>query len=323
MKKSEDHYVAQTYLKWFNNHNNKLLVYNKQYCSVKEKTAAQICKEPNGSNNPFLSKERAIEDCLKYVENNWNEVIKVFISGNINFESYLNAKHIISLYMAYLRTSTPAAVRVKQKELEAHLKTTFKLLVKSGKIADAPESYKPITDDIENNGKFDIDPKFPKAISAGIMESAANSFFKSAWLRIENHSNIPFITSDNPICFWYSHILSQDPFTYLPLTPKISILVKPFLNKKDVKYYNHSEDNSAIARPEFVATLNEQVIKHAEKIVIANQKSDTILEEVKKFCNWQYDCVINKVPHEKGEVIITKAVVSEKDSARKSLVISC
>ena len=104
------------------------------------------------------------------------------------------------------------------------------------------------------------------------------------------------------------------PITYLPLTPKLGILVKPFLDQAAENKYDHSQDESSIAKPEFIHLLNEQVIKHAEKIVISNEKSDELLEQVKLFKDWEYDCLINKVPSGTGEYVFSTLKAVKKNS---------
>jgi len=310
MGKIEDHYVAQTYLKWFNDQQGKLWVYNKQWINIKSRTSAQICKEAGGSDNPYLQKDRAIEDYLKVIENNWNGAIKLFASsGTVDFQDYLEAKYIIAGYIAYLRFHTPAAVRTQQDMLEAQVKTEIKLGIKMGKIPPPPEIIK----DIEKDTKVDVDGKFPKAIAAGVLLNTTETMFRSPWLRIENNSDIPFITSDNPLCLWYVKS-SPYPMTYLPLTPKIAVLIKPFIHASDRESYDHSADESPIAKPEFITELNELVIKSAEKMVISNQKSAGLLESVRLLKDWHYGCVTQKIPIEHGELLHNKWGAIRKNS---------
>jgi len=315
MAEIKDHYVAQTYLKWFCNPQKKLWTYNKEWLDIQERSTRSVCKEAGGSDNPFLSKERAIEDYLKVVENKWNESIKLFTSsgGNVDFQAYLNAKYIISGYIAYLRFSTPAAVRVQQKSLEAQQKTALKILNNMGKIPKPPKGYEFLMEDIEKNIKVEVDGKFPKAIAAGVLKECADKIYRSAWMRVENHGNVPLITSDNPLCFWYNEP-NPLPITYLPLTPKLGILIKPFLDEVAESEYDHSQDESSIAKPEFIQLLNEQVIKHAEKIVISDEKSEELLEQVKLYKDWEYDCLINKVPSGTGEYVFSTLKAVKKNS---------
>jgi len=307
----KDHYVSKTYLKSFCNAQDKLVVYNKEYGKISEKTTAQICKEAGGSDNQYLEKNRAIEDYLTPIENNWNKSINLFKSnGNVDFQAYLDAKYIISAYIAYLRNYTPAVVRCHQIDLEALVKTEMKILYKNGQLPEPPKELENTLEDIEANIKVDVDSKYPRAKVAGTLHGSTETIFKSAWMRVENNSNTPFITSDNPCCLWYNGN-SDLPMIYLPLTPKVAVLVKPFINKEDTKHYDHSADDSRIAKPEFVKTLNEQVIKHAEEKVISNYKSDEILKEVTAYKDWKFDCKIQKIPFERGELIVSKFMAAK------------
>lgn len=309
---AKDHYVAKTYLDWFTTAEDKLVVYSKQWGTVKLRTTGQVCYEEGGSDNPFLVCSRAVEDYLRPFENGWNDAIRTYSGrGPCDFKDYLKAKQVIAGYLPYLKLFTPASVRIQKQQLAAVTKTSLKILIRKGKIPPPPSGLEWILDDVEKNFDVDVDEKYPKAIASGVLVRMSQAFYKYPWMRVENHSNAPFVTSDNPACFLYLDD-SSIPLTYVPLTPHTGLLMKPFINSKDRESYDHSSDVSVIAKPEFVNRLNELVIKNAEKIIIANHESQPIQEQVSSLKDWQHGCSITKINVGSGEAVITKILATEK-----------
>lgn len=275
---ADDHYVAQTYLKHFADSSGKLLVYNKQYGNVRPSTAAQICYEVDGSETTYLQ-PGAIEDYLEFVENRWNFSVETFASPSVDATAYFEAKHVISRYLPYLRLLTPAGLRTQSAALSSLLKLEMKKLYKAGKIPPPPPGYEFLMEDIEKHIAISVDPNYAKALAATAFNNLSKRFYGYSWTRVRNTTEIPFITSDNPICYWY-----RDPavvaMTYLPLSPTLGIIINPF---------TPMPDSEGEAKPELVKTLNSLVIKHAEKIVIANSRSTDLQREIVALRNWSYD----------------------------------
>jgi len=312
MKRPKDHYVAQTYLKWFANEQKSLWVYGKKWPGVKSKSPAQICKEPGGSDNPFLQKNRAIEAYLAPIENNWNDHIRFLTSATeTSSQEYLNAKLTVCCYMAYLRFHTPATVRIEQAALSAILRSTLKLLNDAGELPPPPADLQNIADTIDESC-FTVDGKFPRAIAAGILPKAASNFFKSPMMLLHNESEMPLLTSDNPLCLWHCNDATY-PTLYLPLTPRTAVLVKPFIEKERTANYDHSLDHAADPKPELIKILNEQTAKHAEQIVISNQQRNDVLALVAEYKDWHFANLTTTLSIHEGDIIINTSRAIKKD----------
>lgn len=114
----EDHYVAQTYLRRFANEKGKLWIYDKTRLEMRERSTKSVCWKYGGSNNPYFPIERLIENYLQIFENRWPKAVDLFLSeGALDLELYRQAKRVISGYLAYLRFSTPAAIKAGQASL--------------------------------------------------------------------------------------------------------------------------------------------------------------------------------------------------------------
>lgn len=311
-KNQKDHYVAETYLKWFCNSDGKLSVYSKKWLKHQYKSPAQICKEEQGSNNQYFQKERLLEEYLKKCENRWNDSVRIFTSDPTSDKfklDYLQSKKIIADYIAYLGFGTPAKNRTGQEHLKAIVHKMFEIMYKQGMFPPPPESLKSLLPDIKNNIAVKIDSKYPQAIGISALKEMSDRLFFCSWLRVENQTDIPFITSDNPFCFWYVKN-SEQPWIYVPITPKFAVLMRPFLDAKEAISYNHSLDDGEIAKPEFIGKMNDLIIGGAERIVISNVKSDELLRDVKKLKDKKLVTEILEVPMGNGgKIIISKQVI--------------
>ncbi|MCX6868848.1 MAG: hypothetical protein NTV46_22130 [Verrucomicrobia bacterium] len=140
-----------------------------------------------------MQKDRAIEDFLAPIENNWNDRIRILASAaEVSSEAYIDAKFTVCSYMAYLRFHTPATVRIEQAALAAILNSTFKLLNDAGKFPPPPVGLENIADTIDESC-FTVDGKFPRAIAASILPKAATNFFKSPMVLLHNENKMPFL----------------------------------------------------------------------------------------------------------------------------------
>lgn len=307
MDQPKDHYVAETYLKHFTNNEDKVWTYSKKWLKAYEKSPAAICYELGGSDNPYLDRDRAIEDYLRPIENNWKNSVRFLASSNDSLShEYLDAKIVVASYMAYLMFHTPAAVKGGQDQLSASLKSVFKILYSSGHFPPPPAHLKEIIESTMEDLIFSVDPKFPKALATPKLSNAAERLFKSPMLVFKNNSERPFLTSDHPLCHWYADGPSSQPILFLPLSPTMGILSKPFENQQKRESYDHSLDGT-ISKPEFVDTLNGEVVKHAEETVISNAKCDYVLDLVTKFKNFRFEVSSTRIPTDGGETIISRS----------------
>lgn len=287
----EDHYVAQTYLKHFNNPAEKLLVYNKELVSIEEKHRKNVCREEGGSNNPFFEKERIIEDYLVRLENNWNSALSTFLSlfsseGKYSAEEYLKAKFIISGYLSFLRVAPPARVQGGQDLLKNMLGKIFEVLKAQGEIPPPPKGMEFLLDQI----KFEVDPKYPQALGFSSVPDLHQTFYKAPWHVIYNISDVPFITSDNPVSP-YCQDNSGREIIYAPLSPKIGVLINPFLTLSEVQDQSSLCDRSFKTKQgdtDYVWRLNKIIVEWAEELVIANWNEQKILDLIRECKNWRY-----------------------------------
>lgn len=128
-----------------------------------------------------------------------------------------------------------------------------------------PPPHNLSVDDIKSK----VDPKFSQAQGFLNLTSTFKDLFRSPWNVIENRTEIPFLTSDNPACHWFINSF-QIPIIYVPLTPKLSILIRQAEDRKKSEPYDQTKDSSGLAKVVFVEEMNSLVIRAANKLVISN-----------------------------------------------------
>ena len=298
----EDHDVAQTYLRSFANDTDKLWVYRKDRPSIKELSTKSICWEHAGSDNPYFEKNRIIEDYLKIFENGWPKALRVFAS-NPTLEEYLNAKFIMSGFIAYLRFFPPGPAKAGQQFLEEVVKSEMRQLKKQGLLPAPPKGYEYLLENIESSLRVDVDKTFAQAQGIRAMIKTCEVFFHSPWMRVTNSEGIPFVSSDNPACMWYPNPSSRG-VVYFPTSPTTAVLINP--STEWPEGYDQTMDAEGPSKPGAATIFNSLIVKSAEKYVVANTNSKTILEMVTEFKNWRYRCTTSVIKINTGELLIPK-----------------
>lgn len=290
VKGFKDHYIAQTYLRSFSIKDNQGYIHAIRKSNLKilnNIPIASICYRVNWSSNPYFSeKPRVVEDYLKIFEPEWSNCLKTL--SDEKFDSKI--KYLLSGYIAYLRACTPTAIRLGQNKLSGVVYNTYKI-IEAKELINPNSKHKDTINTINSHGgiKVSINPNYPKAMSIRILFDLQNKLQSFPWLIMKNETEIPFITSDNPVCLRYPQGGAFCDF-YVSLTPKVAILIHP-IQKLEFK----TIDSLTSIKPEGVNEFNSLVVKCAEDMIIFNEDSGT-RELVERFQNWRIESLVTKLP---------------------------
>lgn len=301
MNAPKDHYVAQTYLKHFRNENGKLWVYSKKHLDIHERATKSICREAGWSDNPYFENPRVIEEYLRVYENQWSQAVEMISIDTPSWANFQDAKPLLAGYLAYLKLFPPAAVRAGKTALEEIVKVRIIAARDQGLIPSPPIGYEYLLEDIENQVRIEIDQKYPHTIATRILFKQTQSLAEMPWVLIQNRTGTPFITSDNPACNWFVG-KSQIGMTFLALSPNLAILTKPHIPGRRTQ----DKDQKSVATPKFVDEMNTLVIKCSEQRVIANIRSEQVLNRVSQFHDWHYTCITSRFPAPYGALLLQK-----------------
>ena len=196
-----DHYVSQVHLKNFYSPalNGHMYAIRKSDLKKFPCAARDVCRIEDGSTNAYLKEDRAIEDFLLDVEPKYNASVAKLRDDKIDRESI----YAVAGFIAYVASCSPAAMRINTGPLQGTVAAGVAVLDKQGLLEKAPPSLggKSATELLgDGTIHFDIDHKFPQAISISNVTHHVSVFGNSKWEILHNNEKeSPFFTSDYPV----------------------------------------------------------------------------------------------------------------------------
>lgn len=290
---TDDHYVAQTYLKHFHTKDSERCVNAILKPTLKELNGVNtrnICQSSNWNTIPCVKDNpRVVEEYLQLFEPKWNDCVKKLETNEFNQD----VKYLMAGYIVFLRACTPTAVRLAQNDFGEMIKNEY--YVRARKELNDPSSpHAEAIRLIEQHGgiKVNIDSDFIKAHGATFLADGIKRFFEFPWLILRNETDAPFLTSDNPLCLDFLAPTMAD--FYLPITPRIAVVIRPVdAERRGVAL----RDSQAEVREERILHFNRLVVRHAENVVVFNTKFYHWLRRlVKKFRYWRTESHVSRLP---------------------------
>lgn len=310
---SEDHYVAQTYLKFFSNQENKLIPYykNKHVIIGKAKSTKSICKETNGDTSKYLEDPRFLDKYLPNFENNWKSNIQSLMNNTISSK----IKYEISGYLAYLRSCTKTAKRLGIQKLTTLMKPISDEVLYENLPDDIDLKNKILKLLANDEIKIKIDSEYPHAININNLIHLIRTYFISDWMVVEINDNKYFVTSDNPLIVLENKNLTGPKNMFIPISPKYGIIINITYDKIYNKTENEKFDIKSISSGEMkkngVEFFNEQIIKNAEDVVLHSAIDEHLEKLVKYFRRFKTIIKTDYLPAGNGDYIISREITSD------------
>jgi hypothetical protein len=317
-----DHYVSQTYFKQFTSADGTLVPYYKNMRVIvgKPKQPVSICHEVDGDMNTYFDDPRILDKYLQPIETAWATNVDALKSRQLNAEQ----KYQLAKYVAYLRVCNPVAKRMSKSRLEAMLRPLSDKVI--GEALNNPSIDQPPLDESTRaqllekfkagDIKPDVDQEYASARGIEALSGLADRLYCSPWMVSENHTDIPFLTSDNPAVI-YRHTESlMETQVYVPLSPKLALLIAPGSNKppptkKDVAEYTNPDDRFGIVKRDAVKRFNVCVVKGAEKLVLHASVEAWIEGLASKYGSWRMQHLLQTIPHGNGVLQIHREQAAE------------
>jgi hypothetical protein len=223
---SNDHFVAQTYLKHFADPRTGMLhAYRKPEGTEFPCWPRDVCREWDGDLNPILNRPELLGEYRRIFEPFWNLSVANILTGSVSAQD----KWAVSGYMANLMVCVPAWRRVGvdmyDQTTTADFITDVDLRRKHGQkidedLAECVELLK--------RGELGIatEPDYIKALATKNLMSYAWLSYNTDWLILRNDTEQPFITSDNPVAYQYSGVHGSPVWRYLPITPTLCLRIE-------------------------------------------------------------------------------------------------
>ena len=226
---------------------------------------------------PCQSDKYAIRDFLQKIEPQWNLAVEAIKKKEI--ERYI---YHISYFLGYLRALSPTTRKILKDLEDFNLKHiilphSVKMAENSGQISSQQR------ENLLKEGTLQVsqDEGYIKAASLIRSFETARDLMSGDWIVLENSSETDFITCDCPcVLIW-----DKNPYIacwYVPVTPKISLLIQP--------NYNHDHPSSIeyreISIENEIKNYNGHVIKWADRMVISSEENQEINRLVNQFRNY-------------------------------------
>jgi len=261
-----------------------------------------VCAAEDGSTNAYLAKERVIEDALQLVEPRYNKSVAKVRDNRIDHE----AIQCISGFLAYVLSYTPTAMRLSVPVWRSNLEAAAKMLDRQGVLGKAPPSLggKSMTE-LLNEGTvgFDVDPKYPQAVSTANFFAHVSTFGNSMWEVLHNgHDDSPFFTSDFPAAL--EETTAPRPLNrIIPLAPDLALRVIPDeqapRRPPALTFPRFRVRHVELRRPQ-VRAVNKLIVQCAEDFVFFRDDREWVADFVKRHRRFRVDSTIAQVSHSGG-----------------------
>ena len=262
-----DHYIARTCLKhWCDKKTGRpIRAYRKSDGKEFPCWPADVCAEPNGDLNPYLTKPDALGQFRKMWEPFWNEAVDGFRRGEFTGDH----KFVLSLGWACILATTPTTTGIGTELLEQELRIVLRIIARNH---PPPPGAWP-----EDIG-FEVDPKFAQTMFTQILPRVAWRFYVQPWTLLSNVTAELFLTSDNPSAKFGQDNLGSPPAVMLPLAPDMCVTtmmdfrlaVPNDFNLADLTTRPCGNVRSEVATVEQARFVNSLIVKHAGDIVFSS-----------------------------------------------------
>lgn len=276
MAKQRHHYVPRAYLKFFCDQGGKLRVY------LKDDPGRSIVQAPDSTafHKYYYSQPLAeggkdhdtLEDFFSKVEEKWPPLVERMQRR----EDLNDALTDIYEFVALQRARVPALRDASERMAAVTLKSTLLQLDAMGELPPKPAEHPDILDHVD----IAIDPHHSIHSMSTFVRAMGMVLDRVGLGILHNLTDIPFITSDNPVVYFDPSRGDEDPVPYtlnrqggtvvlcFPITPKLMLYGHSSMRESFAHYgLRHSD----IAKVETVAMMNRNTSRYGYRAVFADR----------------------------------------------------
>ncbi len=319
MEKKRHHYVPKAYLRFFSDEEEKLRVYlkdapEKVLYQSPDNTAfekyyySQPLPEGGTDNN-------SLEDQFSLTESAWPPIVEKLRNGDdIN-----DQLETLFTFIALQRARVPASRDAQESMLAATVLATARQLDAMGKLPPKPKGFEDILDHVG----ISIDPHKSIHGMVDTIRAMGTVFSLMGIGALHNRTDIPFLTSDNPV-IWFDPSVPEDsmqPYRIkpdgevvllFPVTPSLIIYGHSSMKERFSQYgFGYGELDK---RPT-VKAMNRQICRFAYKSVFAQKPGQEAL--IKKYASISPVLRTQVLSHEEGEFLVHQSVFGERPTKPK------
>jgi hypothetical protein len=297
---SNDHFVAQTYLRHFGDPKAKGILHAYRKTDGKEFPCwpKDVCAEWEGDlNDWFPDNPGMLGEFRKIFEPYWNPAVRTILEGSSIDPS---EKFALSGYIANLMVCTPAWRRIGQQLYRHSALTTLRFKNEMLERRGEPDLLlNEGLQSIDNGGlEMTVDPGFIKAKLTQRLMNFACLIYNLDWLVVKNETEHLFVTSDNPVAMDFA-----GPGTpmrrLLPITPRLCLSVK--MEREEFKRLTPDDMQRVIASPpkgrvyhaharaHGIRETNKLIVQCADELVFSSAEDSGIRDLTRKYAKFGMD----------------------------------
>lgn len=276
MNKKRQHYVPKAYLRSFCDDQGRLRVYRK------DAPQKPICQSPDnvGFHKYYYSqplpdggRDNRLEDLFSKLEGQWPPLVDWLRRGDdINDPDSLG---VLLDFIALQRARVPAARDAVETARAEEVMSTLRVMDAKGVLPPKPPGH----EDILNRVEVAIDPHQSLLAMKNLVDGIDRLFDEIGLGALHNKTDIPFLTSDNPVIWFDPSVPEVEMRPYVWRPGGQVVLLFPIA--PDCMVYGHSSMRGQFAShgfgygdlsdPKSAETINRQICRFAYDAVFAQQ----------------------------------------------------
>jgi Protein of unknown function (DUF4238) len=279
-----DHYVPQVHIRRFYSPALDERVYAIRKSDLRrfEPKSKGVCGVHDGSTNPFLIEDRAIEDFLRTIEPSYDSAVEKLATETIDQQCI----YTIAGFVASVISCSPAGMRIHSGPLKSIVEATAAMLEAQGQFLPRPPSLVGVSLEAV------IDRKYPQALGIDSIKHNTAMFGNFTWEILHNDfDDNPFFTSDFPVAIEKS----DDPrvlIRIVALAPNLAIRILPDLavDRATADFsFPHFRSRSHKLTRDRLLQINRLIVQCAEETVLFRDDHPWVVPFVAKNRNFRIE----------------------------------
>jgi hypothetical protein len=319
MNKKRHHYIPKAYLKFFCDEEGMVYVYPKDtpgkfFLQAPDSTGfhkyyySQPMPEGGTDHN-------TLENLFSQLESKWPTIVERLKRR----EDVNDSLEDIFAFMGLQRVRVPASRDAMEKADAEMVKTTLRALDAAGKLPPKPRGFEDILDRVD----VSIDPHRSIHAMAHVLRGLGQMFNRMGIGALHNATDIPFLTSDNPIV-WFDPSMPEaamQPYVLrpggaivllFPVTPRL--MIYGHSSMKD-RFASEGLGSGEIGKRESVKMMNRQICRFAYKAVFAQAPGQDRL--IEKYASLSPVLQTTAAPAGSGQLLLHRMVFGRRQTKPK------
>jgi hypothetical protein len=319
MDKKRHHYIPKSYLKFFCDDAGRILVYRKDDpCNV-----IQLSPDNTGFHRYYYSQPRpdgekdhnALEECFSKIEEKWPGIVeRLHCRENVD-----DSLEYIFQFMALQRARVPASRDVTERIHAESVLAAACRLDAAGELPPKPEGF----EDILSRVAVPINPHQSIHAMVPVMQGIGQVFDRIGFCAMHNKTEVPFLTSDNPVIWFDPSVKDADlrPYVLRPGGPVILLFpVSPSLiiygdsSRRD-QFVSEGLRTAELLNAGLVEAINRQICRFAYQTIFAKKTGQEQL--IQEHAALSPTIRFDRIATEEGEIIPFQMVFGKRERKPK------